>query len=60
MSLKRPPLPKLEFYARIWKTGNKFVIPIGKDLSDMYEFEGKFAKVTVEVIGSWRLPSPRE
>ena len=59
MSLKRPPPQEMEFYARVWKAGKNLLIPINKDLSEIYDLEGKFVKVRMEVVGAWRLPSQK-
>jgi len=49
----------MEFYARVWKAGKNLLIPINKDLSEIYDLEGKFVKVRMEVVGAWRLPSQK-
>lgn len=59
MSLKRPPPQKLEFHARIWASGDRLLIPISKDMAQIYDLEGKFAKITLEIVGAWRLSSQR-
>lgn len=59
MSLKRPPPQKIEFHARLWTSGDRLLIPIGKDLARTYDLEGKFVKITMEIVGAWRLPSQR-
>lgn len=60
MALKRPPPQKLEFHARIWASGDRLLIPISKDMAHIYDLEGKFAKITLEVVGAWRLSSRRK
>ena len=59
MSSKRPPPQKLEFHARIWSSGNRLLIPITQDLANIYDLEGKFVKVDIEVLGIWKLPSQK-
>lgn len=54
MSFKRPPPEKIEFYARIWSSGDRLLVPIDKDLAKTYDLEGKFVKVTLEVMGKWK------
>lgn len=51
---KRPAIPKIQFYAPTWRSGDRLVVPIRKSLTQIYSLDGKFAKVTLEVLGEWK------
>lgn len=45
---------KISFYARIWTSGDRCLVPIRKELAKVYNLKGKFVKVDLEVLGEWK------
>ena len=45
------------FFRRVWGKGNSLIIKIPPEHADYYQLEGKFVKVTLEVLGDWKSKS---
>jgi len=45
---------KIVIYRKVWKHGQHLVISIPKDIAEHYKLEGKFVKVEIEVLKSWK------
>jgi len=47
---------KITFFRRVWKSGKtRLLIKIPPEHAEHYNLEGKFVKVTLEILGEWKL-----
>lgn len=58
---KNTSAEKITFFRRVWKSGKaKHIISVPEKVTQYYDLEGKFVKVTLEVLGAWKESKSQE